>query len=180
MKEIWKDIPNYKGYQVSNLGRIRTFNKQSSNKQYSVRKWKNRILKFKGETYATGYRVDLWKDGKHKTFLVSRLVAFTFKEENIDNSKLTVNHIDGNRFNNNLENLELISLAENINHAFETGLMKKSSYKTKITNLKTKEEFIFRSQEKANIFIGKGKGYISNCIRKNKYSNENYKWEILN
>ena len=106
-KEIWLDIPNYAGYQVSNLGRVRTHNKISSNKLYSVRRWKDRILKFKSESYKTGYRVDLWKDGKNKTFLVARLVAYTFYGKDIDDHTKTVNHIDGNRFNNHLENLEI-------------------------------------------------------------------------
>ncbi len=122
MDEKWLDIPNFDGYQVSNLGRVRTYNKISSSKLYKVRHWKNRILKFKGKTYETGYRVDLWKDGKPHTKLVARLVAFTFYVKDINDLTLTVNHIDGNRFNNVLNNLEIISLKENIQHAFRTGL----------------------------------------------------------
>ena len=53
----------------------------------------------------TGYRVDLWKDGKPKTFLVCRLVATTFLEDLID-TNMTVNHKDGNRFNNCIDNME--------------------------------------------------------------------------
>ena len=76
MEEIWRDIPNYTGYQVSNKGRVRTHNKTTFTKIHGVRHWKDRILKFKGETYDTGYRVDLWKEGKPYTKLVARLVAF--------------------------------------------------------------------------------------------------------
>lgn len=122
MKEVWKDIPNFEGYQVSNLGRVRTHNKITYTKMHGDRHWKDRILKYKGQTYETGYRVDLWKNGKPNTMLVARLVAFTFYDEDINNHKLTVDHIDGNRFNNKLENLELISLAENIRRAFKNGL----------------------------------------------------------
>ena len=42
MEEIWKNIPNYEGYQVSNLGRIRTFNKLTYTKKHGIRKWKNK------------------------------------------------------------------------------------------------------------------------------------------
>ena len=78
MEELWKDIPHYKGYQVSNLGNVRTYNKITYTKKHGLRHWKNRILKYKGETYETGYRVDLWKNGKPHSYLVARLVAFTF------------------------------------------------------------------------------------------------------
>ena len=85
MEEIWKDIPNYNGYQVSNLGRIRTYNKITYKKGIK-RHWKNRILKYKSKSYNPGYRVDLWKDGKPKTLLVARLVAFTFFNKDINNT----------------------------------------------------------------------------------------------
>lgn len=173
-KEIWLDIPNYKGYQVSNLGRVRTHNKISSNKLYSVRKWKDRILKFKGNNYQTGHRVDLWKDGKNKTFLVARLVAYTFYEKDINDHTTTVNHIDGNRFNNNLENLEIISLADNIRHAFDTGLM--PNKKVKVIRKSDNQEFIFRSMVKASEFINKYHSYISFKIKNNIYENKDYSW----
>ena len=104
MEEIWKDIPNYSGYQVSNFGRVRTNSKVTHTDKHGDRYWKDRILKFKGKNYKTGYRVDLWKNGKPNSFLVARLVAFTFYNKNIEDRKLTVNHIDGNRLNNNLQN----------------------------------------------------------------------------
>lgn len=96
--EIWKDIPNYPGYQASNLGRIRTYNKVTYTKMHGERHWKDRILKFKPYTTTNqrskqgmGYRVSLWKNGKEKTLLVARLVATTFLENLID-TKMTVNH----------------------------------------------------------------------------------------
>ena len=125
MEEIWLDIPNYEGYQVSNVGRVRTYNKITYTKKHGERHWKNRILKFKVSTMKNGrkdYRVDLWKNGTHKTFLVARLVAFTFFGRDISNSELTVNHKDGDPRNNNIENLEIIALKENIQHGFRTGL----------------------------------------------------------
>ena len=124
-KEIWKDIPNYSGYQVSNLGRVRTYNKTTYTEKHGIRHWKNRILKQKlqqRENKRKDYRVELWNEGKHKTFLVARLVAFTFLNKDINNSKLTINHIDGNSANNNIDNLEIVTLKENIQHAFNNNL----------------------------------------------------------
>ena len=43
MEEIWKDIPDYAGYQVSNKGRVRTHNKTTFTKIHGVRHWKDRI-----------------------------------------------------------------------------------------------------------------------------------------
>lgn len=177
MEEIWRDIPNYQGYQVSNLGRIRTHNKITYTEKHGERHWKNRILKFKGQTYNTGYRVDLWKNGKAKTLLVARLVAFTFYNEDINNHTLTVDHIDGNRFNNNINNLELVSLAENIKRGFETGLYSNQK-KIKIIDKKTNQEVIFKSMSKASKYINHHHGYISEKIKKNIYENKEYKWGL--
>lgn len=177
MQEIWKDIPNYEGYQVSNLGRVRTYNKITY-KQGIERHWKNRILKYKGKTYTTGYRVDLWKNGKPKTLLVARLVAFTFNNEDIDNHKLTVDHIDGNRFNNHLDNLELVSLAENIKRGFENGLYNFQK-KVKIIDKKTKKEIIFNNLSKGSQYMYYNKRYLSSKIKKNIFENDKYKWELI-
>ena len=117
--EEWRDIKNYPGYQVSNLGRVRTHNKTSNTSMHQNRHWKNRILCFKKCKENIGNRVDLWKDGKPHTFLVHRLVATTFLEDLID-TDMTVNHKDGNRYNNNVENLEWLSLKSNIIHAYDS------------------------------------------------------------
>ena len=124
MKEIWKDIPNYDGYQVSNLGRVRTYNKTTYTEKHGVRRWKNRILKFKPSApstrskQGTGYRVSLWKNGKCRDYLVARLVLSTFTNTDI-NTKLTVNHKDGDRLNNNLTNLEWLTRADNIKYGWQ-------------------------------------------------------------
>lgn len=178
MEEIWKDIPNYEGYQVSNLGRIRTYNKITYTKKHGERHWKDKILKYKGKTYIPGYRVDLWKNGKPNTLLVARLVAFTFYNEDINNHKLTVDHLDGNRFNNNINNLELVSLKENIKRGFEKGLYKNQK-KVKIIDKKDNKEIIFKSMTKASIYIKQNKGYISEKSKKNIYENEKYIWKLL-
>jgi len=96
--EIWKPIVGYEElYEVSNLGRVKNcrFNKIK----------KPRIR-------AKYYSVTLFKDGKLKDFTVHRMMAEAF----LENKKECVNHIDGNRLNNNLNNLEWVSHRENSVH----------------------------------------------------------------
>lgn len=176
--EEWKDIPNYDGYQVSNYGRIRTYEKTTYTKKHGIRHWENRILKYKGKTYSTGYRVDLWKDGKPKSFLVARLVAFTFFEKDINDKSLTVNHIDGNRFNNYLENLELVSIKENIQHAFRTGLLT-TQIKVEIIDKITGTIIYPSSLSEGSHLINQNKGYLSLKMKRGQFENSKYKWRIL-
>ena len=125
MIEEWKDIPGYEElYQASNMGNIRAVEgKITSNARYEVRRWSSRVLKPKKRKRTTGVydpRVELWKDGNHKSLLVSRLVAMTWCDGYRDD--LTVNHIDGKPLNNIPDNLEWISRRENIRKGYETGL----------------------------------------------------------
>lgn len=185
MKELWKDIPNYEGlYQASNLGRIRTAEgKTTYSKLHGERKWKQRVLKPKAcrDLYACGYRVSLWKEGKSKDFLVARLVCTTWHENLID-TKMTVNHKDGNRLNNHIDNLEWLSLSDNIRHGFENNLYKQN--KTILTCCESGEVFEFRSQALAGLFLGRNGGYIHN-LKKNKRQfardkdDKKYKFEII-
>ena len=102
--EIWKEILDYPGYFVSNEGRIKSC-KQDKN---------GKILKGKiNKGYIT---VDLRKEGKTYNFALHRLVLSAFCP--IENEKnYTVNHKDGDRFNNTLDNLEWLTLSENTAHA---------------------------------------------------------------
>lgn len=179
-KEIWKDIPDYKGYQVSSLGRVRTHNKTTYTTKHGIRHWKDRILKQKlqqRKNKRKDYRVDLWKEGKHKTFLVARLVAFTFLNKDINNSKLTVNHIDGNPTNNNINNLEIISLKENIQHAFKNNLAYQKN--VAIENKITGEIKTYNSLSSGSLAIYQNKGYLSGKIIEGTYENSQYKWNII-
>lgn len=165
MEEFWKDIPNYEGlYQASTEGRIRTVEgKITSNALYSTRRWKSRVLKGRGDNYSTGRRVSLWKDGKVKDWLVARLVAITFLGE--PPKDFTVNHKDGNRLNNSIENLEWISLGDNIRHAFETGLMPTQ----KAIAVECGSDIMrFRSYSQFDVFLKRHKGYTSNSLKANR------------
>ena len=181
MKEIWMDIPNYKGYQVSNFGKVRTYNKITYSKKHGERHWKNRILKQKYSTRKNGskdYRVNLWCNGEPHTLLVARLVAFTFYNQNINNHKLTVNHINGDSTNNNLNNLEIISLADNIRHAFRTNIQS-CQIKIKIEDKKTGTIIYPSSLEEGSKIIGQNHGYLSAKILKKVFEIDKYKWSVL-
>lgn len=135
-EEQWRSIPGYEGlYEASNTGLIRTaYGKTTSSAKFPKRVWKQRVLKQKVEKRRFGgadCRVNLWKNGKEKTCLVSRLVAMAWCDGYKDG--YTVNHIDGNPMNNNARNLEWVDIGDNIRHAFVTGLIKTARPCTLIT-----------------------------------------------
>jgi len=112
MKEIWKDIEGYADlYRISNYGNVYSFGNSKNVKPSKMKGWINKY----------GYRmVDLYKDKKCKHHFVSRLVAQHF----IDNSenKKQVNHIDGDKLNNRVNNLEWVTGQENKEHAVKLKL----------------------------------------------------------
>lgn len=177
-QEIWKDIKGFEGYQVSNLGNVRTYNKVTYTKRHGVRHWESRILKQKWSKATCrkdryDARIILWKNGKPYTFLVARLVATAFLGE----SDLTINHIDGDTTNNKVTNLEWVTLKENIIKGFEKGLY--PTKKVLLINKKTNEKTIFRSLQLASKFIKKNHGYLSCQIKRNIFENDNFKWELV-
>lgn len=118
MTETWKDIPGYPGYQISDCGRVRTYNKVTSSARFPHRKWKPRILSQKDHAKDGYLRIDLWQGKEHHTHLVHRLVAIAFLG---DREGMTVNHKDGNKKNNHLSNLEWMTLRDNIRYGFTNG-----------------------------------------------------------
>jgi hypothetical protein len=163
-EETWKDIPGYEGiYQASTLGNIRTIEgKTTSNSRYSTRRWKSRVLKGRGDNPKTGKRVSLWKDGKVKDWLVARLIAITFL--GLPPEGFTVNHKDGNRFNNAVENLEWLSLEDNIRHGFSTGLYHTSQKAVSIA--RDGKLYEFKSMSECDSFLKRRRGYTSQRIKK--------------
>lgn len=177
----WRDIPNFDGYQVSNTGKVRTHNKVTFTEHHGYRHWKDRVLVPKvgiNKRNRGDERVDLWKDGKPHTFIIARLEAFTFFGGDISDSTITVNHKDGNFNNNNLDNLELISLADNIRHGFENGLYS-SAVSVAITNKQTGETNTYKSLSAASRYVGKYPGYVSGLFRRGKSEDKLYRYEKL-
>ena len=104
MKESWKAVEGFEGYQVSSLGRVKR-------RERVLKAWPTRC----------GYLlVRLYKNGLFQDWSVHRLVYSTF-HKGLGIGK-EINHKDGNKRNNRIENLEQVTRSENIKHAFKLGL----------------------------------------------------------
>ena len=122
--EVFKDIKGYEGlYQISNLGRVKSVGRyviRKSGIEHLRKCWRKEIIMRLCNGYV-GYKVlVLRKNNQPKTHLVSRLVALNFIP-NPDN-KPEVNHKNGIKSNNTVDNLEWMTSSENKIHALETGL----------------------------------------------------------
>lgn len=115
MEEKWKEIKGFEGfYQISSLGRVKSLRGgRDSAKQHE----KIRATSLTKDGYV---KVRLMHQGKDKTMRVHRLVAEAFLP-NLEN-KDTINHIDGNKQNNAVSNLEWADRTEQMEHAYSLGL----------------------------------------------------------
>ena len=96
IEEVWKDLPEYEGiYQVSSLGRVKSF------------KFNRETILNPSKSKKGYYRVTLRKDSKYKIAQVHQLVAICFLNHTICGMKLVINHIDANKTNNQVSNLEI-------------------------------------------------------------------------
>ena len=148
--EIWKDVAGYEGfYQVSNRGNVRSLARVDS----LGRKCRGRALKqgYSGGGYP---QVDLYKNGKRKIRLIHRLVAGAFIPN--PESLPQVNHIDEDKDNNNLENLEWCDSKYNVNYGTRTERVSK---KVRAVNVETGEVVTFNSTQEAG-----RKGYSSGGV----------------
>lgn len=123
--EIWKDIKNYEGkYQISNLGNVKSVYRKVNHRYRGKEKTTTiyeKILKKAVNKFGYEY-VCLTVNNKGKKLKIHRLVAEAFIPNPLN--KKTVNHIDGNKSNNCVDNLEWSTYLENQHHAIETGLWK--------------------------------------------------------
>lgn len=156
--ELWVPLKDIEEYEVSSEGRVR--NKKTG-----------RIMKT--STNSRGYeQVCLRKDKQQMTRRVHRLVADSFYDG--DHDGYDVNHIDGNKSNNHIGNLEFCTRSENVNHAFRTGL-KVPSRQQKVRVLET--GIIYDSIRECARSIGCDQSIICQCLSGRQKSCNGYHFE---
>lgn len=165
MKEHWKLIEDYPNYEVSDMGRVRNTKT-------------GRVLRPGRDK--CGYRyVLLCKEGKSKIFRVHRLVANAFIL-NLEN-KPYINHINGDKTDNRLDNLEWCTQSENIKHAIRIGLKSKSDKlgkpKQRVRCIETSQEF--ESQSQTAKYFGVDQGSIHASIHKGCKVKRKYHFELI-
>lgn len=170
MREEWQHTENGR-YLVSNHGRVYTYDQlvrtKAKNGRWSYRKVPGRILT--SNISPTGYK-RIHYDGKPK--LLHRVVAEIFIENS--ESHETVNHIDGNKLNNKIDNLEWVSNSDNVRHAIRTGLC---DSRKKILCIDTGIEY--RSLEAACGEYGLSKGNLSSTLRGNQKTWGGHRWAYV-
>lgn len=118
--EVWLDIPDYEGfYQASSFGRIKSVDRMILCKDGKNKLIKGTILA-PSQTKHGYFALALCRNGVAQTHTVHKLVSRTFL--GLRPSQMQVNHLDGDKLNNAVSNLEYCTPSENTRHAFETGL----------------------------------------------------------
>ena len=163
-----KDIEGYEGlYGVTSCGRIWSFKSKKFLKPHIQR---------------DGYMlVTLYKDKISKTFQVHRLVAKAFISN--PNNLPEVNHIDGIKTNNNVQNLEFCSHSYNMRHSYKIGLREREVEQMKARNCKKVKCIetgqIFNSGKEAAEVMGLDASHISKVCRGKAKSHKGYHFEFV-
>lgn len=161
MEEVWKDIKGYEGmYQVSSFGRVKSI------PRYRV---SGKIM----DVACNGHywRIKLSKNGKSRRVMLHRIIAEAFIPN--PENKPQVNHINGNKKDNSIENLEWVTISENQIHAIKTGLRPiKTKTGTKVINTKTMR--VFESIKEASREKGIDRCYLALKLKGELKNNTNY------
>ncbi len=199
MQEIWKDIENYPNYQISNLGRIKSKKRITKVGIKNVKRIIRNEKILKPSKLTKGYLgIRLYDNNSNaKTFKIHRLVAQAFISN--PNNLSQVNHIDGDKTNNTVENLEWCTCSENMKHSYNIGLRDKEKLKEHMSrvgkSLKNKKGHhirkvaqydqnnklikIWESQTKASNSIGISNTSIQNVCAGRKKTAGGYIWKYM-
>ena len=176
--EMWKDIKGFEGmYQVSSLGRVKSVDRVLPHKTHGTWHIKERILKphWNGPNNSKYLTVFLhYGKGKTKCVHVHKLVAEAFIQN--QNNLPQINHIDGNKGNNAVSNLEWTTAAQNTTHAWKNGLCENivKAKQRPVINLDTGERF--NSVADAERSFGKSFGTISHVLNGKHERAHGYRW----
>lgn len=184
MQEVWKDIDGFQGcYQVSNLGRVKGLNRYvACGKNGGMRLQKECIL-LTSENRKGYLRIRISRSRKEKyTLPVHRLVAKAFIDNT--NSYPQVNHIDGNKKNNIVSNLEWCDNSYNQIHAYVHGLNDQSKYeagrpKRKVAqiDIQTGEIiFVYDSISNASTVTNTSSSLIRKVCKRERNKTKGYIW----
>ena len=160
-----KEIVGFEDYYIDEKGRI--FNK------------KMQELKGKWIDNTGYYQIVLTKDKKRKYVRIHRLVALTFLPN--PNNLPQVNHIDGNKLNNNVENLEWVTNSENTSHGYQSNLYHSNKRKIGVIAIhkETKEKYIFSSIRECSEKLSLNRKTLSAILFNNKTNNYDYIFEAI-
>lgn len=184
MKEIWKPVEGYEGlYEVSNTGKVKSLKRTVKSYNDWDRTFNEKILTLHSSKITKRhpkpmYHVELWKDNKRQVKMIHRLVAETFIPN--PDGKPQVNHKDGNRMNNSVENLEWCTCSENSNHAYKTGLSKPKGCKPiRGINKKTGAVVEYQSIEEAARELKGNADAIRACLKGRSASSCGFRWKYI-
>lgn len=164
--EKWMTIKEFPIYEINQYGQIR--NKRTGYiKKPRLDSW--------------GYHQVKLSKGEHsKTYnkTVHRLVATTFYGEN--DPSLQVNHIDGNKLNNHIKNLEFVTGSENVQHAYATGIRRPSGGRGPIQKIRIIETGqIFDNMAECARYINGDSGNICKCVHNPQRTYKGYHYEVI-
>lgn len=168
MKEIWKEIKGYPNYMVSNMGRVKSLGNNKTRKE--------KILNLYKRTGGYLY-VSLSKNGKLKNYRVHRLVYETFLGEIPDG--MQCNHINEDKTDNRLENLNLMTPKENCNWATRIKRIVKATSKQVLQIDKNTNEIIkeFPSTKEVQRQLGYLQAHICQCCKGKQKTSYGFIWK---
>ena len=165
--EKWLPVQGYDGfYEVSDMGRIRSFKQCKEGKIMKIKRMRDTYL-----------YINLTKEGKCKTLSLHRIIAQTFIEN--PENKPCINYIDGCKENNAVSNLQWSTYKENNKHALEKNLRAYGAKRVVLTRLIDGEKLTFPSMTKASLFLGHNRRFVTWCTQLGKNIIQGYKVEVV-